>query len=225
MTEFDTNKRSLDANWLLAQIDILILSAKKFSNSSFVIYAALETRNLFERIEFDLLAIAAKGTDTEIFLRGIRGKTGIKKTNDEYKVLKFRYQSFSSAVTKAIFEGGSLNKFDYKKSEEFCSKLSQYIHTYSRLPEDIIFESEFISSGISLIEECINYLMEEFFEIINGYITYGVFDFKTLTPSVKMEFDKWLIGVDENEEDLIKRLIEINNRENGGKKTCISPSK
>jgi len=158
MSEFDTNKRSLDANWLLAQIDLLIYSAKKLSNSSFVIYAALETRNLFERIEFELLAIAAKGTDTEIFLRGIRCKTGIKKTNDEYKILKFRYQSFSSAATKAIFEGGSLNMFDYKKSKEFHSNLSQYIHTYSRLPEDIIFESEFISSGICLIEECVNYL-------------------------------------------------------------------
>lgn len=225
MAEFKPHERSLDPVWLIEQIKLLIHYAKNLNDSSFVIYAALETRNLFERIEFELLAMAAKGTDTENFLRGIRGKTGIKKTNDEYKILKFRYQSFSSAVTKAIFEGGSLNKFDYKKSEEFCSKLSQYIHTYSRLPEDIIFESEFISSGISLIEECINYFMEEFFEIINGYITYGVFDFETLTPSVKMEFDKWLIGVDENEEDLIKRLTEINNRENGGKKTRISPSK
>jgi len=225
MPEFDTNKRSLDANWLLAQIELLIHSAKKFSNSSFVIYAALETRNLFERLEFELLAMAASGTETEKFLKETRGKTGIRQTNKKYKTLKYRYQSFSSAATKAIFERGSLNKFDYKKSEEYCDKLSQYIHTYSRMPEDMIFESDFINFGIDLIKECINYLMTEFFVLIDGGLTYGVFEFTSLTPSVKMEFEKWLTGVDENEEALLQRLIEINNRENGGKKTRISLSK
>jgi len=36
-----------------------------------------------------------------------------------------------------------------------------------------------------------------------------------------MEFEKWLTGVDENEEALLQRLIEINLRENGGVKTRL----
>lgn len=115
MPEFDPNKISLDPSWLLAQIQLLFHSAKIFSDSSLVIYAALETRNIFERLEFELLAIEAKGTETEEFLREIRGKTGIQQTNKKFKILKYRYQSFSSATTKALFEEGSLNKFDLKK--------------------------------------------------------------------------------------------------------------
>jgi hypothetical protein len=222
MPEFKPHERSLNSSWLIAQINRLIGSAKNFSDSSLVIYAALETRNLFERLEYELLGMAAKGTETEEFLKGIRGRTGIQQTNKKYKVLKYRYQSFSSAATKAIFEGGALNKFDYKRSEQYCGELSQYIHTYSRMPEDMLFSSDFIRSGIELVEECINYLMTEFFEIIDGGLTYGVFDFNTLTPSVRQEFENWLNGVDENEEELLKRLSDINNRENEGVKTRIS---
>ncbi|WP_375584238.1 hypothetical protein [Cyclobacterium xiamenense] len=169
-----------------------------------------------------LLAIAAIGTDTEKFLNGIKGKAGIQQMNKKYKILKYRYQSFSSAATKAIFDGGTLNKFDYKKSEQYCTELSNYIHTYSRMPEDMIFGSDFINSGIELVEDCVKYLMTEFFETIDGGLTYGVFDFNSLTPSVRQEFENWLNGVDDNEEGLLNRLMEINNRENGGVKTRIS---
>lgn len=221
MEEFNTNKRLVGPNWLMAQIKLLIHSAKMLSNSSFVLYAALETRNLIELIEFDLLDISAKGTDSESFLMEIRGKTGIQQMNKKYKTLKYRYQSFSSAATQAIFEEGSLKKFDFKKSENFCNELSQYIHTYSRRPDEMVFGSEFINQGIALVEDCLNYLISDFFEIIDGHLIYGVFNFNTLTQSVKNEFDKWLNCVDENEDALLQRLIEINKNEYGGIKIKI----
>lgn len=222
MPNFNPHERTLTVTWLLEQIKLLLKSAKHLSDSSLILYAALETRNLFERLEFELLAMAAAGTESEEFLIGISGKTGIQQTNNKYKVLKYRYQSFSSAATKAIFEGGTLNKFDFKKSEQYCSKLSQYVHSYSRMPEDMMFGSTYMNSGIELIEECINYLMKDFFEIIDGALIYGVFDFNTLTPLVRQEFENWLKGVDENEEALLSRLIEINIKENGGVKTYLS---
>lgn len=218
MSKFDTNKRSLEPNWLIEQIKLLIYSAKVLSNSSLVIYAALETRNLFERIEFELLASAVKEIQTEEFLRDIRGKNGIDQANKKYKNLKYRYQSFSSAATKAIFDEGCLMKYDLKKSDQFCNNLAQYIHAYTQNPEDMVFGSHFINSGIELIEKSIDYLIAEFFVIIDGGLTYGVFDFQSFPPSVKKEFENWLKAVDEDEEALIKRLIEINNREFNGKK-------
>lgn len=222
MKKFKPHERSLEPAWLIAQINLLLHSSQVLLDSSLVVYAALEARNLFERLEFELLATAAKGTDTEKFLEEIRGKTGIRQMNKEYKVLKYRYQSFSSVATKAILEGGTLNKFDYKRSEQYCAELSQYIHIYSRTREEMTFGSEFMNSGIKLIQECVDYLMTDFFEVIDGGLTYGVFGFDTLTPSVKQEFNNWLNGVDDDEEALLKRLIEINNRENGGAKTGIS---
>ncbi|GAB3217590.1 hypothetical protein J0A67_00770 [Algoriphagus aestuariicola] len=222
MPEFNTYNRSLEVPWILRQIERLMTSAKNFSDSSLVLYAALETRNLFERLEFELIAMAAKGTDSEEFLNEICGRLGIQKANKRYNSLKYRYQSFSSAATKAIFEGGTLKTFDLKKSDEFCSELSQYVHSYCRRPEEIIFDSEYIQNGLKLINNCIDYLMSDYFVVIDGGITYGLFDFTTLNPSVKSEFNDWLKRVDQDEEALLNRLIEINNRENGGVKTKIS---
>lgn len=82
----------------------------------------------------------------------------------------------------------------------------------------MIFGSEFINTGINLIEDCIHYLNTEFFELFDGGLTFGAIDFSTLTPSVKLEFENWLKGVDEDEEALLQRLIEINSKEFNGKK-------
>lgn len=82
-----------------------------------------------------------------------------------------------------------------------------------------------MNSGIELVEKAVNYLMTDIFVIQDGGLTYDLFNFKTLTPSVRTEFNKWLNGVDENEDTLFEpfeRLTEINNRENGTVKTRIS---
>lgn len=222
MTEFNPTNRTPDANWFLAQIDLLVRSAKEFKDSSLVIYAALETRNLLERIEFELLAMATIGSNSEKFIEDIRGKTGIHKMNKKYHSLKYRYQSFSSAATRAIFDVGALKPFSYKTSEKYCSELSQYIHSYSRFPEELIFGSTFIESGIKLIEDAVSYLKTNYFVNHEGGFIYGTFDFNSLTPSVQEEFNKWLNGTDMDEEALFQRLSYINEVENGGLKTRIS---
>lgn len=219
MTEFNTHERSNSPVWLICQINLLIKSAKQLSDTSLILYAALETRNLLELLELEILKTAVKGTDYAIFLREIKGKSGIQQMNKKYKSLKYRYQSFSSAASKAIFvEGHGLNKFDIKITEEHCKELSNYIHIYTRDTEELKFESEYIQLGIQRIEESLEYLLSNFFTVIDGGLTYGLFDFSSFPPYVKNEFNKWLESVDEDEDPLIERLTNINIKKHGGEK-------
>lgn len=93
----------------------------------------METRNLFERLEFELLAISTKGTDFENFIEEIRGKTGIQKMDKKCKALKYRYQSFSSVSTKVIFEGASLKQFDYKNQNCIAASYLNIFMTTRRI--------------------------------------------------------------------------------------------
>lgn len=96
----------------------------------------------------------------------------------------------------------------FKKAEDLQSKLSQYIHIYTRRPEELLFESEFIQNGIQLIKETISYL-ENMFTIKDDNYVFGVLNFASLKNGFEIEFDSWLKTLDDNTEALTERLKKI----------------
>lgn len=217
MNKFNPHNREHNIHWSINQIKTLITTAQSNQSSSFIVYAALECRNIIERIEYEILVIP----NHEIYKNWeeeIKQFKGIQKVNAKLKTLKYRYQTFTEAFSKAILKEYPIDAFNLKISESFENKLSKYIHTYYRSEEEIAFESEFMQNGINLMHEIIEFL-EKFRN--DGEFVFGSLLFSSLKGGIKKEFESWLNSVDEDTESLKNRLININEIENKGKKVTV----
>jgi hypothetical protein len=208
MEEYSPHKRNQNLSWSINQIKVLFNQAKRDNSATWIIYAALECRIIIERIEFELIVMAAHNSLDLTWQDLITEYKGIQKVNAKYKALKFRYQTFMEAFSKVLIPNHSIKAFDFKGAEDFQEKLSQYIHIYTRKTEELQYDSEFIQTGIKLIEETLSYL-ENMFTIQNDNYVFGVLDFSSLKNGFEIEFQQWLKSVDENIEALIDRLRVI----------------
>jgi hypothetical protein len=196
--------------WSIEQLKTLLSTALNLKSSTIISYAALEARITIERIEFELLVMAAHKSLNLEWADLIETYKGIQRVNAKYNSLKYRYQTFTAAFSNALSVDLPLKPFQYKKSEEFLSRLAQYIHIYSTKPDDLQFESIYMQSGINLIKEFIAFL-ENMFPIVDGSYIYGIIDFSTLKHGMDVEFQNWLKETDENIEALTDRLRIIMN--------------
>lgn len=224
MEKFDFNKRYQNIDWSIKQIEALLILAKRHNNSSFVIYAALEGRNIIERIEYEILVMAAHKFLDESWKDLIESKNGIQKVNSKYKALRFKYQSFTEAFTNALIDDLSTKPFKFKLAEEIQSELAPYIHVYTRNDDDLNYGSLFISNGILLLQKIIKFLKNSFTLDSEGYVL-ATLDFDSLSVSYKIEFKNWIDSKEEQTDELTHRLIEINNKENNGKKLKLNTTR
>ena len=144
-----------------------------------------------------------------------KGKSGINKTNKEYKSLMYRYQTFSEAISRV--SEIPVKAFDFKTSGQLQKDLSEYLHIYTKVPSDMNYESEFIQKGIRKAKETVVFV-ENFFVKNESDFTFGCLKFDTLKGSFKTEFENWKKGVSEDTESLYLRLKDINDKEFGGAK-------
>lgn len=213
---YDFHKREPQNSWQLKHCEVLLDEAFTHNSTSLVLYAALEGRNLLEKIEFDIMLMSTDNTEWESLAQMAKGKNGLSRSNSKYKALKYRYQTFSEAIVKVILDF-ELNVYDFKTSEELQNKLAEYIHIYTRTPEELEYNSDFIQSGIKYINETISFV-KSYFVVHNYGYSFGILNFSTLSGSMKNEFDKWKAGVSEDTDELYNKLKEINDREGGGEK-------
>lgn len=213
---YDYHFRHPSQSWLLMHITVLLEEATKYKNSSLVLYAAFEARSLLEKIEFDILLMSVEESEHENLRSMASGKNGINKTNNQYKTLRYRYQTFSEALTKVILDQ-PLRVFDYSKSGRFQVALSDYIHIYTRPDDEFKFTSAFIQTGIQLCKEVVAYIKSYFVKVNDEYL-FGILNFKSLNDPMKIEFEAWKKDVTEDTESLYLRLKKINDELSGGVK-------
>lgn len=222
MAIFNPYIRSVEVNWLIAQIESLLNGFHEHKNPTLIIYGCLESRNLVERIEYELLAMAAKNINNSEFLEIVEMKNGISNANKKLNSLKFKYQSFSKIATEVLFENLKLKVFDFKQADALIYDLSQYLHIYSKTDSDMDINSDFMKNGLNSIFETLKFIKGYFFQIRPKEVVYGIFDFNTLSKEVREVFDFWLKDVTNDEANLRKILEEINLKNNGGSKTEIN---
>ena len=220
MIKYNFHVREQNLDWSITQIEVLLDNCLKQKSTPYLLYAALESRMIIERVEFEILVMSAHESDDEEWITKIKEFKGIQKVNSKYKGLKMRYQTFTEAFSKVLIEHYPLKPFDFKKSETFESELSQYLHIYYRTKEELDFDSKFIQSGIELIKSTLSFLKNLFLKREDGYF-FGVLNFSSLKDEVGIEFRDWLQRKDEDVESLTNRLIEINEKINNGKKLNV----
>lgn len=205
---YDYHKRIQRESWLIAHIETLIREAKIHSNASFVLYASFEIRNLIEKISYNLILMSSNKTEWEEIETSAKGKQGIRRSNDKYKSLKYRFQTFSEAIGRLAHL--PIKAFDYKKAEELENDLGEYVHTYTRSQSDMNFDSDFIKNGLKKVEESLQFV-KSYFVQQNGNNVFGILNFSTLTGEYKTEFDNWKAGVSTDTDGLYLKLTEIHN--------------
>jgi len=196
--------------WSFITIENLLRQSKETKNPTLLLYAAVESRNILERIEFETIVMSANSRFTIDDFESIKKHHGIQKANKEFNALKFKYQTFSESFSKAVRPDLNLKTYDYKKSEDIKGKLSQYIHTYSRTDQELEFESSFIQSGFNEIQSAMDFI-KSFVTIDNNGYYYGILDFMTIAEPMRNEFLTWLNSSEQNNDDLTQRLIKIVN--------------
>jgi len=207
------NNRVQDLGWSFNQIDNLIKQSYDCQNPSLVIYAALESRNIIERIEFESIVMSANSSFSIEDFENIKKRLGIQKANNKFNTLKYRYQLFAESFSKAVKPDLNVKSYDFKKAEEIKRNLSQYLHIYSRTNEELEFNSKFIQDGYHIIQSAIDFLKNFLQKDINGFY-FVIVDFMTLAEPMKNEFQSWLSCNEENNEKLTERLINIVNNAN-----------
>lgn len=198
--------------WNITQLGVLLSNAKAMKSSSYVSYAALEARMAFERVEYELLRIAAQDEPTDEFNKRVDSFKGLSRTNQKYGVLKYRYQTFSEVFASEIGQI-KLKAFDFSRVEKLENRLAGYIHIYTRNDNDFIYESSFIQQGISLLNEVISFWKEILIEV-DGKHTFAIICRESLKNGAEQVFDEWLRMKDDNIEILrgkIKELIRNSN--------------
>lgn len=166
-------------------------------------------RNLIERICYNLIMMPSNKTEWEEIEKTAKGKQGIRRSNDKYKILKYRFQTFSEAIGRLA--NLPIKAFDYKKAEELENDLGEYVHSYTRTQRDMNYGSDFIQNGLEKIEESLKFVKSYFIQK-DGNNVYGILNFSTLTGDLKTEFDKWKKETSTDIGALYKRLEEINKK-------------
>jgi len=221
---YDYHTRENNNSWLLKHIDVLLEEAEKNMNISFVFYAAFECRNLLEKTEFDLILLSQNEEVRENLVEIAKGKNGIRKINEKYKTLKYKYQIFNEVLCRVIIDDIRVKVFDYIKSGNLQTELGEYMHIYTLIESDYNFNSQFIQNGIHLIKKTIDFVKSYYTLTKYGYL-YGIINYNSIQGSIKQVFDNWRSSPSFDTEKLYNELNEINQHEFNGKKISIIDDK
>jgi len=208
MNPYKFHERELNPSWSILQMKELLKIAIDQNSSTLISYATLEGRIILERIEFEIITMSAHCSEDSQEQDVIDKNNGIQKVSSKYKALRYRYQSFSEAFSRVMLDEYSFKYFDFKSAENLQSRLSQYLHLQTRKPNDFSFESDFIQTGINLINETITFI-EKLYNAYEGKFIFGTFDIDTLKNGFEVEFENWLKAVDNDVDALTNRLKKI----------------
>ncbi len=212
--EYDFNQRWQNISWYIETIDVLTQNAVEKKCPSFLIYACLESRNIIERIEFEMIVMSANSRFSIQDFEKIKNRHGIQKANKKFNSLKHRYQLFAESYIKAIGAKLNIKAYDFNKAEKIKRDLSQYLHIYSRTDEELYFGSEFIKDGFSLIKKTTDFVRDHISHTTDGFML-CVLDYNSLREPFRSELYAWVAGNEKSNASLTERLSAIASAETG----------
>ena len=215
MADYHYQKRIHTISWIMKHSENLFYWGKETKDTSFILYCCYELRNVLEIIELELLygSVGAYKKRMEI-LEKAKPKNGTKQVNDELKTLSHKYQVFYECVCEVTGTKGEY--FSFANSNAFKKELSNYIHTYTRLEQEMVFGSVFINDAIILIPKVVSFIDKSLMKDENGYTiqNLGRDDMK---EEDKILFDEWRLDIVKDKEELktrIKANIEFRKESN-----------
>ena len=185
--------------------------AVRLQDVSKVLYACLESRTLLEIISANKLLCSVASSEREELRESMRPRHGINKANNQIKGLKLKLQEFGEAIGQS--GGFSFPVYSFSESEKIQDILSQYIHSYTRLEQEMQFGSNYINTAISAIDDAIRFASDNLIynEFRGTYILIN-FEMNSLPNWAKIILNDWKQeGKIKNKEELklrIKNAVE-----------------
>jgi hypothetical protein len=205
MNTYKPSQRYHEVIWMLKHSEDLEMKAKKLSDTSKIIYCCLELRNAIEMLDFHLIIASIPNSEHNLIAEIAKPYHGNDKANNKYKSLKEKTQLFYECVCDVLHVPGKF--YDYKKSNKLKFDLSQYIHTYTKTPEEMEFNGTFITAAFPIIKEARNFLNTSLIYDGESYIVQNL-DYTTLTPEDKQLLQEW--KEDKIDEDTLRKRIITN---------------
>lgn len=173
---------------MLIHSEDLEKKAIKQNDSSKVIYCCLEIRNALEMIDFHLLIASVPNSKHKTIAEIAKSFHGNDKANSKLKALKEKTQKFYECVCEVINIPGKF--FDYKRSNDLKFELSQYIHTYTRVPSEMKFDSAFIQAAFPIIKKTREFIKASLIPDGDSFIVQNI-DYRTLSKEDKELLQEW----------------------------------
>ena len=211
MNKYIPSQRYHDVSWMLSHSKDLESKAKKQFDTSKVIYCCLELRNAIEMLDFHLLIASVANSEHQEIAELAKSFHGNDKANSRLKALKEKTQLFYKCVCEELGLPGKY--YDYKKSNDLKFELSQYIHTYTRVPKEMKFDSSFIKAAFPIITKAREFIVNSLIFDGTHFIVQNI-DYTALSIEDKELLQDWRQDkIDES--TLRKRIIEnVNTRKN-----------
>ena len=173
-----------------------------------VIYAALEMRNLLEKVLYNLLLMSTEKSQWEEIEKEAKEKDGIQRSK-QYKRLRFKYQAFYEAIGKVATL--PVKAFDLPNAISLKEKLADYIHSYTISTEQVDFHGEYIQNGIRIIKDALK-LLNNYFVQEGSNKVYGNLNLHSLNKEYLQAFEAWKISDSKDQQDIDKIIKELNKK-------------
>lgn len=151
--KFYATQRHHTPTWILNKIADLVDKGKRFQDSSSILYACLEARNLLELVSMVKLQCSVPEDDRERITAAAKPQRGIQDVDKELKALRLKTQEFMRAVLEVANEDFPV--FKISESEAIQSQLSQYVHNYAISMADMEFGSAYINAAFPAINNAV----------------------------------------------------------------------
>jgi len=211
MDTYKPSQRYHEVTWMLIHSEDLEKKARRQFDTSKIIYCCLELRNAIEMLDFHLIIASVPTSEHHVIAEIAKPYHGNDKANNKFKSLKEKTQKFYECVCEELGIPGKF--YDYKKSNELKSELSQYVHTYTKTPKEMEFDSPFIKAAFTIIEAAREFMKASLIYDGESYIVQNL-DFTTLAMEDKELLQEW--KQDKIDEDTLRNKIiaNVNARQN-----------
>ena len=204
---FRSTQRHHVPTWILLKIEDLIDKAKREKDSSKVLYACLESRNLIEMLKFSKIQCSIPEEERNATAERASGQNGLEKENKKLKVLNQKYQDFFQAVSEdANF---SFTSFNASQCQKILDSLHAYIHTYTISEHEMIFSSNYVQEAFNVINNATAFVKSNM-TYIQENNTYAIanIDVKTLPEWARIVLDAWKQDPKNDYENLKKSIAD-----------------
>lgn len=203
---FDPEVRVNQITWQIEYIKMMLVSAEERRNPNISIYACFETRNLLEKIEFDIVMAAMSAEERELHFDNMQKINGSKNTFSNLSDASFsKYFSYLKALCN-VHKVPPPSDFDIKIANKFKVELNSYCHLYSCDQEDFEYGSPFNATGESICKQVLAYLKDCGFIKEDGSVTIIGTTVSELDEKSEGLFTKWKKNEIKTEADLFELL-------------------
>ena len=208
---FYTTERHHTPGWILKKIADLLDKAQRLKDSSNVLYACLEARNLLEMLSTSKLQCSVPADERDAITAAVKPLHGIKGVERELKALGLKTQEFMSAVSAQ--ENHPFPIFKFSESDRIQKNLSQYVHSYTVSHDEMLFGSEYIRKGFIAVNEAVVFIKYNL-HYYPDRNTYGIVnaDMTTLPEWAKALLHDWKSGVIKDASILNTAILEASQK-------------